>query len=98
IVIPDGVPAAAAEAARETLAGAVTAADALPPELGRLLQDAAAHAFDTGVGMIAVIGAALVVIAGVIAATTLGSGARSTKRVETEASQPVQAPAGSDRH
>ncbi|MEV7693510.1 MFS transporter [Microbacterium sp. NPDC089189] len=77
--IPEGVPAAAGEAARETLAGAMHQAGQLDPALGRSLADAAAHAFDAGVGATSLIGAGLVVVAGVIAATTLG-GSRHTPR------------------
>ena len=72
IVIPDGVDARAAEAARETLAGAVAASAALDPATGEALRTAAAHAFDAGVGITAVLGAVLVGVAAVIAATTLG--------------------------
>ncbi len=71
IVVPSGVPRDAADAARETLAGAVNVAGDLPARLGGELMDAAAHAFDAGVGVTATIGAVLVVIAGVIAAATL---------------------------
>jgi MFS transporter, DHA2 family, multidrug resistance protein len=76
IQIPSEVPNGAADAARETLAGAVTAAEQLPAEIGMALTDAAAHAFDAGVGVTSLIGAGLVVCAGVIAATTL-KGSRS---------------------
>lgn len=72
LVIPEGVPPAAAHAARETLAGAVAAAGGLEPALAGQLREAAAHAFDAGVGITAVIGAVLVGVAAVIAATTLG--------------------------
>lgn len=72
LVVPDGVPDAAAEAASETLAGAVHAADELGGATGEALFAAAATAFDAGVTVTALIGAALVVVAGVIAATTLG--------------------------
>ncbi|KAA9086949.1 MFS transporter [Microbacterium radiodurans] len=71
MVVPGEVPADAADAARETLAGAVNVAQDLPPSVGAQLMDAAAHAFDAGVGVTASIGAVLVVCAGVIAATTL---------------------------
>ncbi|WP_169582274.1 MULTISPECIES: MFS transporter [Microbacterium] len=71
LVLPAGIPAAAADASRETLAGAVAAADALDPGLAEQLRDAAAHAFDSGVAVTALIGAGLVVIAAVIGATTL---------------------------
>ena len=60
-----------ADAARETLAGALTVADTLDPATAEALRTAAAHAFDAGVGITAVIGAVLVGIAAVIAATTL---------------------------
>jgi DHA2 family multidrug resistance protein-like MFS transporter len=72
LVIPEGVPDAAAAAASETLAGAMHAADTLGGAVGAALADAAAMAFDAGVAVTALIGAVLVVIAGVIAATTLG--------------------------
>ncbi len=71
LVLPAGLPSDAAEAARETLAGAVAAAGGLDPALAQELRDAAAHAFDAGVGVTALIGAGLIVIAAVIAATTL---------------------------
>lgn len=71
IVLPEGVTGAAADAARETLAGAMTVAGTLDPAAGAALRTAAAHAFDAGVGITAVIGAVLVAIAAVIAATTL---------------------------
>jgi MFS transporter, DHA2 family, multidrug resistance protein len=78
IQIPSAVPNGAADAARETLAGAVTAAAQLPDDIGMALTDAAAHAFDAGVGVTSLIGAGLVVCAGVIAATTL-KGSRSSQ-------------------
>ncbi|MFB8148121.1 MFS transporter [Microbacterium sp. NPDC056003] len=71
LVLPDGLPAEAAEAARETLAGAIAAGRGLEPGLAEQLRDAAARAFDAGVGVTALIGAALIVLAAVIAATTL---------------------------
>ena len=58
---------------------------ARPGSLGAALRDAAAHAFDAGVGVTALIGAALIVIAAVIAALTLGGrpkpSAPSTERI-----------------
>ncbi|KNY07199.1 MFS transporter [Microbacterium sp. GCS4] len=71
LVIPDGIPADAAHAAAETLAGAYTAAAALPAQLGEALWAAASAAFGSGVLVTSLIGAALVVLAGVIAAVTL---------------------------
>ncbi|WP_439592463.1 MFS transporter [Microbacterium sp.] len=72
LVLPAGLPVEAAHAAGETLAGAVHAADEIGGSLGAAVQDAAAHAFDAGVGTTALIGAGLVVLAAVIAAMTLG--------------------------
>ncbi|MET0295779.1 MAG: MFS transporter [Microbacterium sp.] len=76
LVLPAGIPADAARAAEETLAGAVHAADGLGGTLGDSLRDAAAHAFDAGVSTTALIGAGLVVLAAVIAACTLGRARR----------------------
>jgi DHA2 family multidrug resistance protein-like MFS transporter len=72
LLLPAGLPASASDAARETLAGAVAASHGLDETLGQALRDAAALAFDTGVGVTALIGAALIVVAAVIAALTLG--------------------------
>ncbi|PRB19022.1 MFS transporter [Microbacterium sp. MYb62] len=71
LVLPEGLPADVAKAAEETLAGAYTAAQALPGQLGTALWDAAAAAFGSGVMVTSLIGAGLVVLAGVIAAVTL---------------------------
>ncbi len=73
LVLPAGIPAEIAHTARETLAGAVHAADTLGGELGAQLQEAAATAFDQGVAVTSLIGAALVATAAVIAALLLGS-------------------------
>ncbi|MGO1768909.1 MAG: MFS transporter [Microbacterium sp.] len=71
LVVPDGVPDDLAAHARETLGGAMNAADDLGGALGRALREAAATAFDGGVTVTALIGAALIATAGVVAATTL---------------------------
>ena len=60
LVVPQGVPAAAAERARETLAGAFSAAEGLPVPIGQALQHAAADAFGTGVMVTSLIGGFLV--------------------------------------
>ncbi|WP_417564520.1 MFS transporter [Microbacterium sp.] len=77
IAIPDGVPVGIAAEARETLAGAMNAAGELGGALGATLREAAAVAFDAGVGAAAATGAVLVAVAAVVAATTLGG--RSTR-------------------
>jgi DHA2 family multidrug resistance protein-like MFS transporter len=71
LVLPEGLPADVAHAAGETLAGAYTAAHALPGQLGDALWAAAAEAFGSGVMVTSLIGAGLVVLAAVIAAVTL---------------------------
>lgn len=71
IVLPAGLDATLAGAARETLAGAMTIADRIGGEVGAQLRLAAAHAFDSGVVVTSLVGAGLVVVAAVIAATTL---------------------------
>jgi DHA2 family multidrug resistance protein-like MFS transporter len=71
LVLPDGLPGDIADAARETLAGAYIAAEKLPAQVGTAVWDAAATAFGSGVMLTSLIGAGLVVLAGVIAAVTL---------------------------
>ena len=79
LLIPDGVPPAAAAQARETLAGAYAAAHDLPDALGQRLWEAATFAFDSGIVTTSLIGALLVASAIVVAATTLRP-ARSADR------------------
>lgn len=71
VTVPAGLTAEQTHAAAETLGGAVSVADALPAELAAQLLDSARHAFDSGVGLAAWIGVALIVAAGVTAAVTL---------------------------
>lgn len=72
LVLPEGVPADAAAASKETLAGAHAAAQGLPADVGDALWQAAADAFGNGVTITSLIGGALVVLAATIAALTLG--------------------------
>jgi DHA2 family multidrug resistance protein-like MFS transporter len=69
--MPAGVPAEAAEASRETLAGAAVAAGALPAELGVALLDAAREAFTSGMHVVAAVSAVLLVGVAVLVATLL---------------------------
>nr|WP_308282771.1 hypothetical protein [Pseudonocardia nigra] len=65
IVVPDGVPVEAAEAARDTLGGAAATAGELPPELAGPLWDGARAAFTSRMQTAAVMAAAvLLVVAG----------------------------------
>ncbi|MDQ5816721.1 MAG: MFS transporter [Actinomycetota bacterium] len=66
--IPDGVPPAAQEAARDTLGGALAAAQQLPDQIGQKLVDAAHVAFTDGLHLTAAIGAVIaLVIASLVA-------------------------------
>jgi DHA2 family multidrug resistance protein-like MFS transporter len=76
LALPAGLTDDVAHASRETLAGAVAASHTLDEPLGQALRDAAAHAFDAGVGVTSLIGAGLIVVAAVIAALTLGGRAK----------------------
>lgn len=71
VILPDGLSAAQRVAAHETLGGAVTVADALPGGLAGQLLESARHAFDSGVGLTAGIGAGLMVIAAIVAFVSL---------------------------
>lgn len=71
IELPASLTAGQVDAARETLAGAVTVAETLPAAEAAALMASAAHAFDGGVVVTALIGVALMLAAGVVAATTL---------------------------
>ncbi len=66
--IPDGGPPAAQEAARDTLGGALAAAQQLPDQIGQKLVDAAHVAFTDGLHLTAAIGAIIaLVIASLVA-------------------------------
>ncbi|GAB3409898.1 MFS transporter [Schumannella luteola] len=69
--LPDGLSAAQAGSARETLGGAIHVAEGLPAELGDALREAARSAFDLGVVSTAYAGAALMVVAATLALVTL---------------------------
>lgn len=71
LVVPEGLTAAQADAAGETLGGAVTVAAGLPGPLGEQLLASARAAFDSGVGITAVIGIVLVASAALVALITL---------------------------
>jgi DHA2 family multidrug resistance protein-like MFS transporter len=68
---PEGVPPDAAETARDTLGGAVAAADGLPDALGSGLLDAAREAFTQGLHVTAITSAAMVVGMAVLTAFLL---------------------------
>jgi DHA2 family multidrug resistance protein-like MFS transporter len=71
VLLPEGLNAAERLAAGETLGGAVAVAGELPTGLAGELLDSARHAFDSGVGITAWIGVALVLSAAVVAVFAL---------------------------
>jgi MFS transporter, DHA2 family, multidrug resistance protein len=69
--LPAEVPAAAAEAARETLGGALDADEALPAQLGAALQDAAREAFTSGLRLVFAVNVGLTLAIAVLVAVLL---------------------------
>jgi DHA2 family multidrug resistance protein-like MFS transporter len=69
--VPAGVPPASAEAARDTLGGALAAAQALPAQLGAALQDAAREAFTQGLRLVFAVNAGLAIGIAVLVAVLL---------------------------
>ncbi|WP_138445035.1 MFS transporter [Sinomonas susongensis] len=76
VVVPEGLPAASAARARETLGGAVDAAPLLPRGPASELLASAFHAFDSGVAATAAIGAVLMLAAAGVVRLTLRPPAR----------------------
>jgi MFS transporter, DHA2 family, multidrug resistance protein len=70
--LPAGIPAGAAEAARDTLGGAVVAAGQLPAALGADLLDAARQAFTQGLVATSAVSAVLTLGLAALAAVLLG--------------------------
>lgn len=71
VVLPDGLTSEQARSAGETLGGAVSVSADVPAGVADALLESARAAFDSGVGITAWIGVGLVVVAGVVAFTTL---------------------------
>jgi MFS transporter, DHA2 family, multidrug resistance protein len=69
--LPDGVPADAARSAHDTLAGATTAAQGLPEQVGAALLHAARVAFTDGLHVAASISAVLILLLAVFVLTGL---------------------------
>jgi DHA2 family multidrug resistance protein-like MFS transporter len=77
--VPAGVPPGAADAARDTLGGAVAVAGQLPDRLGQALLAAARQAFIQGLHLAFAVSAAAAVAAAVLAAVLLHRLRRSTE-------------------
>ncbi|HVE28042.1 MAG TPA: MFS transporter, partial [Sporichthya sp.] len=69
--MPEGVTPEAADQARDTLGGAVAAADSLPPSVGHALLDLADHAFVDGMGLSTAIAAVLATLVAAFAFVAL---------------------------
>jgi DHA2 family multidrug resistance protein-like MFS transporter len=69
--VPAGVPPGAADAARDTLGGAVAVAGQLPDTLGAALLDAAREAFTQGLHLAFAVSAAAAAAVAVLAAVLL---------------------------
>ncbi|WP_246575813.1 MFS transporter [Actinospica durhamensis] len=68
--VPAGVPSAAADAAKESMAGAAAVAPNLPPQVAANLLDSARDSFNSGLHVVAVVAAVLFVgLAGLVAVT-----------------------------
>ncbi|MGD9538782.1 MAG: MFS transporter [Alphaproteobacteria bacterium] len=83
--IPDGVPVAAAEAARDTLGGAMATAGQLPARLGTPLLGSAREAFGAAFELVAIISAGVLLTAALIAGLML----RRARRALEPAPEPA---------
>lgn len=72
--LPDGLDAAQASVAGETLGGAVSVAGELPTGLAEALLESAHRAFDSGVSLTGGVGAVVMLVAAVLAARLMGRG------------------------
>lgn len=66
VVMPEGMPAQAAVAGRDTLAGAVAAAEQLPGNVADALLDTARAAFTSGLNLVAGLGAVALLVFGLV--------------------------------
>jgi MFS transporter, DHA2 family, multidrug resistance protein len=89
--IPAGVPSEQADAARDTLGGAVAAADELPAAPAAELLEAAREAFVLGM-QVAAIGSAVVAAAAAVLAAVLLRGVRGGPAGESAELEPPRAP------
>jgi MFS transporter, DHA2 family, multidrug resistance protein len=92
---PDEVPPDAAEAARDTLGGAVVAADELPDQLGIGLLDTAREAFTMGLQLTAITSAAIVLGMAILAVVLLRNVCTSSELEDQPDTGPIGAVASS---
>ncbi len=96
--IPDGLPAEAADAASETLPGAIAVAEELPPETGGPLVEGAIGYFMDGFHVTAVVCGVLVLVLAVLTAVLLRDIKSHTPAAQLEAAAHEQAQQASGRH
>jgi MFS transporter, DHA2 family, multidrug resistance protein len=94
--VPDGVPPAAAEAAHDTLGGALAVAQQLPDRVAAALVEAAQAAFTNGLQVTAAIGAVVTIGIAILATTLLrsvraGSGSEEKPGLEPDGTVPAGA-------
>jgi MFS transporter, DHA2 family, multidrug resistance protein len=92
--VPPGVPADAAEAARDTLGGAVASGDELPGQLAPELVDAAREAFTQALQVAATLNAAVAIGAAILAVALLQRVRTGSELAEERGLEPDQALAG----
>jgi DHA2 family multidrug resistance protein-like MFS transporter len=85
--VPAGVPAEAADAARDTLGGAVAASVELPPQLGAALLEAARASFVDGIHVVAAVTVVAAVAAAIASARVLWTVPRRAEPVEAAATE-----------
>jgi DHA2 family multidrug resistance protein-like MFS transporter len=91
-MLPSGVPAAAADAARDTLGGALEIAETLPDAVRTALVAAAQTAFVDALHLVAAVAAAGAVVTAIVAAVALrGVAARSEPAPEEGTAEPIVA-------
>lgn len=76
VVFPAGLSMANKDSAGQTLGGAIDVAGSLPPQQGAALLASAKHAFDSGSGIVAMVGVVLMLGAALMCLRTLRSAGR----------------------
>jgi DHA2 family multidrug resistance protein-like MFS transporter len=90
--VPSGIPAEVADAARDTLGGALALAETLPDAVGAVLVTAAQTAFIDALHFVAAVAAVLAVVTAIAAATALRKvPARSEPALEGATPEPLAA-------
>ncbi len=90
--LPAGIPAEAADAARDTLGGALAIAQTLPAEVGAALVGAAQTAFIDAIHLVALVAAVGAIVTSIVAAAALrGVPARAEPAPEEGSAAPIAA-------